>query len=70
MEFQNSSLTAQLEESHGKVSQLEDQHIILSNNLIAAGRERKLLKQQGLKAKFEMSNLKKELNDCKLKRKI
>ena len=37
METQNSSLTAQLEESQAKVSQLEDQHIILSKNLIAAG---------------------------------
>lgn len=45
MESQNSSLTAQLEELHAKVSQLEDQNIISSNNLIAAGKESELLKQ-------------------------
>ena len=67
METQNSSLTAQLEESQAKVSQLEDQHIILSNNLIAAGKESELLKQQELKAKSKMNNLKKELSDCKAK---
>ena len=65
MESQNSSLTAQLEESHAKVSQLEYQHIILSNNLIDAGKESELLKQQELKEKSDMNNLKKELSDCK-----
>ena len=65
MESQNSSLTAQLEELHAKVSQLEDHDIILSNNLIVAGKESELLKQQELKAKSEMNNLKKELSDCK-----
>lgn len=65
MESQNSSLTAQLEELHAKVSQLEDHHIILSNNLIVAGKESELLKQQELKAESEINNLKKELSDCK-----
>eukprot|EP00268_Persea_americana_P034952 TRINITY_DN3454_c0_g1_i2.p1 TRINITY_DN3454_c0_g1~~TRINITY_DN3454_c0_g1_i2.p1 ORF type:complete len:227 (-),score=57.35 TRINITY_DN3454_c0_g1_i2:922-1602(-) len=65
MESQNSFLTAQLEESQAKVSQLEDQHIILSNNLIVAGKESELLKQQELKVTSEMNNLKKEFSDCR-----
>ena len=67
MGSKNSSLTAQLEESHAKVSQLEDQHKILSNNLIAAGKETELLKQQELKVEYEMKNFKTELSNCKAK---
>ena len=37
----------------------------MSNNLIAAGKESELLKQQELKATSEMNNLMKELSDCK-----
>ena len=39
--------------------------MILSNNLIAAGKETELMKQQELKAKSEMDNLKKELSHYK-----
>ena len=65
MESQNSSLTAQLEESHTKIDQLEDQHMILTNNMITVGKEIELLKQQELKAKSEIGNLEKKLSDCK-----
>ena len=37
----------------------------MSNNLIAAGKESELLKQQEMKEKYEINNLKKELSDCK-----
>ena len=37
----------------------------MSNNLIVAGKESELLKQQELKAESEINNLKKELSDCK-----
>ena len=43
MESHNSSLTAQLEDSHTKVSQLEDQRSILFNNLSDTGKKNALL---------------------------
>ena len=39
--------------------------MILSNNLIAASKETELMKQQELKAKSEMDDLKKELSHYK-----
>ena len=64
MESQNSSPTAQLEDSRAKVSQLEDQ-CFLCNNLIDAGKKNALLTDQVKKSAKDFATLKKELSDCK-----
>ena len=41
--------------------------MILSNNLIVAGKENELLKKQAQKAKTELDSLRNELSMCKSK---
>lgn len=57
LESQNTSLQAKLEDSQAKVRQVEDQRSALSNYLIDAGKENKLLKDHILKATVDMDKL-------------
>lgn len=68
MESKNASLQTTLEESKSKVTQLEEKCVILSNNLIAAGKENDLLKEQVQKAKTELDSLRKQLSMCKFEK--
>lgn len=54
-----------MDDSKSKVKQLEEQRVILSNNLIVAGKENELLKEQAQKAKTKLDILRNELSICK-----
>lgn len=68
MESKNASLQATVDDSKSQVKQLEEQRMILSNNLIVAGKENELLKEQAQNAKTKLDILRNELSICKFEK--
>lgn len=67
-ESQNSSLSSKLGDARVKVSRLESQRTILSDNLIDAGRKNEQLTTQSEKAAKELETLSTELKTCKVEK--